>query len=371
MIPLIVSIVVVILCVALACKLCTFNNKDNIRYEFEDVEVGSEDPVENGARDIVNRPAVSITRPQNANKPAKGSCGNEFIYAKDNTKFKEAVGQQIKCTRVPLSAVHTKGNIENHKNARAIKENQTVTVTGKQHPYPQHRGKRKKVDGKNNQNNEEESSGRKTQNLKQAQIPFTSDKKEDKSVESAEDSTPLKVKAETNVVSNNTLKSIVIDGSNVGMEHAKEKLGHQGPPSKGKLLLSSEGIEICVKYFQLRGHKDIKVVLPQYRLKHNMSDNPSILWKLKKDGILKTIPEKSHDDYWILQYAFTDNAVIISNDKYRQEIGNYPEFKDVVEKGRLGFRWNGIETLMFPPDPRGRNRKTGIPFITLDDFLLA
>ena len=149
-------------------------------------------------------------------------------------------------------------------------------------------------------------------------------------------------------------------------------MGKQIPYVKGKtILLSAQGINICVRYFQERGHKDIKVILPAYRLAKNMSDNQIILSQLEAKGIILTTPRNSHDDIWILQTAQNNKGVIVSNDKYRQEIQNNPQFRDIVKNGLLEFRWVGVDTLMFPPDPRGTDRTTGKPFITLDDFLKA
>merc|ERR1712062_659986 len=140
-------------------------------------------------------------------------------------------------------------------------------------------------------------------------------------------------------------------------------MGKQIPYVKGKkILLSAQGIDICVRYFQERGHKDIKVILPAYRFAQNMSDNQIVLRQLETNGIILTTPRNSHDDIWILQTAQNKKAVIVSNDKYRQEVQNHPQFKDTVKNGLLEFRWDSVDTLMFPTDPRGTDRKTGKAF---------
>ena len=173
------------------------------------------------------------------------------------------------------------------------------------------------------------------------------------------------------------LKAIVIDGQNVGVGHAVDRakfLGQKEPYVDGRSntkILSTRGIELCIEYFQNRGHKNIKVILPPYRFRPNMSDNHIFLRKLEEKGIAIKIPGGSHDDNWILQTAVKNDAVIISNDNYKKERESFPQFRDVIDNRLLKHVWIGPETIEFPLDPRGSDKFTSKPNVTLDDFLKA
>ena len=171
------------------------------------------------------------------------------------------------------------------------------------------------------------------------------------------------------------MRSIVIDGSNIAVEHAKEKLNmlkrqRQDTPTRRLPVFSSEGILNCVKYFKERGHRDIVVFIPEFRLKQVKSDNQHILLKLRTEGVLKTTPSheinnkivNTYDDRFTLEYALGKDAVIVSNDNFRDLVKEDSKFKDLIHTRLLKFTWVD-NTLMFPSDPR---RKNG-PF--LDEFL--
>ena len=123
-------------------------------------------------------------------------------------------------------------------------------------------------------------------------------------------------------------------------------------------------------YFRKRGHKEVIVFVPQFRSKRSQSDKPEILERLNHEGILKYTPCKqidgraynSYDDRFIVQCASLKNAIIVSNDNYRDLAQEDSKLKDVIDKRVLKFVWVG-NTLMFSQDPMG---KTGP---TLEQFL--
>ena len=133
---------------------------------------------------------------------------------------------------------------------------------------------------------------------------------------------------------------------------------------------SCDGIRICVDYFKKRGHKDVIAFVPQFRQKRTQSDKPEILERLNQEGILKFTPCKqidgraynSYDDRFIVQCAALKNAVIISNDNYRDLALEDPKLKNVIDTHVLKFVWGG-NTLMFSQDPLGKNGPS------LEDFL--
>ena len=120
-----------------------------------------------------------------------------------------------------------------------------------------------------------------------------------------------------------------------------------------------------MEYFKKRGHQEVYAFVPQFRQKRSQSDKPEILDALNREGILKFTPCKqidgkaynSYDDRFIVQGAATLNAVIISNDNYRDLAQEDEKLKDVIDNRILKFIWLG-STLMFPPDPHGKNGPT-------------
>lgn len=85
------------------------------------------------------------------------------------------------------------------------------------------------------------------------------------------------------------LRPIIIDGSNVAIEHAKQTTDPSRPTFSNRLTrlsFSARGIQIVVDYFKNRGHKEIFVFIPNYRAHHCNTLNPEILEKLDKEGKL-------------------------------------------------------------------------------------
>ena len=90
----------------------------------------------------------------------------------------------------------------------------------------------------------------------------------------------------------------MIDGSNVAREHARCALGRPD-------AFSCRGIEQVVEYFKRRGHADVLVVVPRYRIKAGQALDQHVLARLEKTNNLtltpsRTIPGKgsycSYDD---------------------------------------------------------------------------
>ena len=94
------------------------------------------------------------------------------------------------------------------------------------------------------------------------------------------------------------LRPIVIDGPNVAFEHGRCSLGRPN-------AFSCRGIDLVVEYFKRRGHADILVFVPRFRLKAGQALDQNVLKRLEKSNNLlftpsRTIPGKgsftSYDD---------------------------------------------------------------------------
>lgn len=89
-----------------------------------------------------------------------------------------------------------------------------------------------------------------------------------------------------------SLRSVVIDGSNVAMSHGNKE------------IFSCRGIKICVDWFKSRGHKEITVFVPKWRKETSRIDNPiadqEILGELEKDRLLVFTPSRFVHKYNLL-----------------------------------------------------------------------
>ncbi|XP_078688148.1 uncharacterized protein LOC144920116 [Branchiostoma floridae x Branchiostoma belcheri] len=152
-----------------------------------------------------------------------------------------------------------------------------------------------------------------------------------------------------------SLRPVVIDGSNVAMSH-------------GKRNFSSRGIALCVEYFWKRGHRDITVFVPNFR--KGASTESYLLIELEEKGLLSFTPSRrikgrtvaSYDDRYIVRLAAEKAGVIVSNDNYRDLLDESEAWRDVIENRLLLFTFVG-DRFMPPDDPFGRNGPS------LDDLL--
>eukprot|EP00118_Oscarella_pearsei_P004663 m.20289 g.20289 ORF g.20289 m.20289 type:complete len:761 (+) comp27994_c0_seq3:2353-4635(+) len=159
-----------------------------------------------------------------------------------------------------------------------------------------------------------------------------------------------------------SLRHVVVDGSNVAMRHGNNK------------VFSCRGIGLCVDYFIRRGHRKVTVFVPSWRKEkpsmENRIENQDVLYALERDGYLVFTPSRKvqgkrvvcYDDRFIVRLAAETSGVIVSNDTYRDLLEASPEWKEVIEKRLLMYTFAG-DYFMPPDDPLGRRGPT------LDDFL--
>lgn len=100
---------------------------------------------------------------------------------------------------------------------------------------------------------------------------------------------------------NDNLRPIVIDGSNVAYCHGNKE------------TFSCLGIRLCVEWFRQRGHRDITVFVPKFRKENPRPDNPvtdqEILTELERERMLVYTPSRfvggkrtvCYDDRYILK----------------------------------------------------------------------
>uniref|UniRef100_A0A1B6FVJ7 RNase NYN domain-containing protein n=1 Tax=Cuerna arida TaxID=1464854 RepID=A0A1B6FVJ7_9HEMI len=135
--------------------------------------------------------------------------------------------------------------------------------------------------------------------------------------------------------------------------------------SQGEFSLKR--LQICINYFEKRGHRQIKAFLPHHRINR---ETYSGLTLMERQGTVVFTPSRkvngkrvaSYDDRFIVQYATECGGVIVTTDNYRDLLQENPNWKETIEQRILMFSWVD-DVLMFPQDPMGRH---GPP---LDEFL--
>ncbi|CAL8088116.1 unnamed protein product [Calicophoron daubneyi] len=142
------------------------------------------------------------------------------------------------------------------------------------------------------------------------------------------------------------LRSVVIDGSNVAFAHGKQK------------VFSPEGIRLAVEFFIKRGHTNVVAIVPRYR----RGLGGALFDRLEREGYLgyscsRTLDNQlqvADDDRIILQMAVENNAVVVSNDQFRNYRDENKDFKDVIDNRLLQYTLC-LNTFLIPEDPHGRN----------------
>ena len=109
-------------------------------------------------------------------------------------------------------------------------------------------------------------------------------------------------------------------------------------------VFSCRGIKLAVDHFLQRGHRQIKALLPRFRRGNSDKDcptiHPEILDELEQSGFLTYTPSRyvenklilPYDDRFILKAACHYNAIIVSNDNYRDLTPENPDWKRLVDK---------------------------------------
>ena len=136
-----------------------------------------------------------------------------------------------------------------------------------------------------------------------------------------------------------------------------------------KEWFSVKGIEIAINYFKDRGHTNIKVFIPRYRLHEN--DNRELMQRLLKENYLiltnsRILPNgeriSSYDDRIMVETAKLSNAVVLSNDQYRDLLNESRGNDEVIAYRLLPFNFVN-DLFICPKDPLGKKGPH------LDEFL--
>ena len=145
----------------------------------------------------------------------------------------------------------------------------------------------------------------------------------------------------------NSFPEVVIDGQNLAFAHGRER--------NKKAVFSYDSLEIITEFLYKRRYKPV-IVLPSFWLKgrhQTKYDNNKIIEKLEGYGIFLSVKAKNSnkvDDLFILNYAFNNNACVITNDKFKDKLEKLSENENVKEfnlwnqwlsLNRIGFSFSG------------------------------
>jgi len=155
------------------------------------------------------------------------------------------------------------------------------------------------------------------------------------------------------------LRKIVIDGCNVAFKFGRD-------------VFKFEGVLKAVFHFQKLGHSEVYVIVPgDEKLRIQKQVGVEFEKALEMAGILvycqrRVIDEKvvtSHDDRLIIKYACETDAIIISNDKYRDWAAMDPVYKKTIKNKRLPYTFIDEKFIILEIS---LNNRLGLP---LDEFL--
>ena len=145
----------------------------------------------------------------------------------------------------------------------------------------------------------------------------------------------------------NSFPEVVIDGQNIAFTHGRDE--------EGKAVFSYDSLGIVVEFLYRRRYKPV-IVLPSFWLKERYTskyDGNKVIERLDAYGIFLSVKTKNSnkvDDLFILNYAFNNNACVITNDKFRDKLEKLSENENVREYNlwnqwltlnRIGFSFSG------------------------------
>ncbi|XP_070585994.1 protein KHNYN-like [Erythrolamprus reginae] len=163
----------------------------------------------------------------------------------------------------------------------------------------------------------------------------------------------------TNTPGKKNLRMVIIDGSNVAMMHGLNQ------------FFSCRGIALAVQYFWDRGHREVNVLVPAYRMEKDSNvKERQFLIELHDLSILSFTPSRKidgrgivpYDDRMMLRLAEQTNGVIVTNDQFRDLAKESKGWVKLIKESLLQYTFVG-NIFMVPDDPLGRSGPT------LADFL--
>ncbi len=121
---------------------------------------------------------------------------------------------------------------------------------------------------------------------------------------------------------------VIIDAANVAHFHKEEG-------AKAKL----KNITLAVKALEEEGHDFL--IIADASLRHNIDDKETFV-RLVNDGIIDEVPVGTIADHYILDLAYEEDAKVLSNDKFRDFMSEFPDINSI----RIPFSIQDNELVM-------------------------
>ena len=107
---------------------------------------------------------------------------------------------------------------------------------------------------------------------------------------------------------------VLVDGSNVA--HSTE----------GDTARIANLIAIRDKLREERSHP---IIVADAALRHQI-DDAALYERMVEEGVVRQAPAGTDADYFILSFARELNASVVSNDRFRDRIGEFPDLRDRI-----------------------------------------
>ena len=117
--------------------------------------------------------------------------------------------------------------------------------------------------------------------------------------------------------------SFAIDGPNITFE---VRTSNNKPKFNNLIVLMNYLERNEIRYFKIFCDRSLSYCI----------DDKKSYSKLVEEGIIIETPEGTKADIFILQYAFTNNSFIISNDRFKEFYSIYE--KGWIERNRISFK---------------------------------
>lgn len=141
---------------------------------------------------------------------------------------------------------------------------------------------------------------------------------------------------------------LILDGANLACGYTNSS------------VFSVKGLKIAMAFFEKMGHRIVTIV-PERRLEPGRTDDQEAFKKLKETGKITFTPCKklpwtnscSYDDRFTIEAAIRLDGAVISNDNFRDLIGESLDYENIITTRVVGFTWLDDE-LFIPSDPYGK-----------------
>ncbi|KAL8176452.1 UNVERIFIED_CONTAM: hypothetical protein K2H54_034707 [Gekko kuhli] len=175
------------------------------------------------------------------------------------------------------------------------------------------------------------------------------------------------------IMRTNRLKPPTLGAEN---SHSSSQAGETRTPPFDSMhglnqFFSCRGIALAVQHFWDRGHREVTVFVPAYRMEPDSSVREQhFLFELRELSILSVTPSRKvdgktilpYDDRLMLKLAEETNGIIVTNDQFRDLAKESKKWIRIIKERVLQYTF--VQNIfMVPDDPLGRGGPTLMEFL--------